>query len=194
MFFSLWQDGEEAPYQVKLTELPYLDALIWVGSDTDRLIRCIPSRQPRDRRIADVDDAVSEQIVACDPKRTLGASDFCHVFRDVADTVRRVMNEGVRTELDEEDRAYISRRVRAMIHPAPSASEAMMVRVVDDDDLKHEERGGERRHHAQRPEDSSTSSSRAKPQMAMRRQPLDENVVDEGGRHLQRAAMCNDVG
>ena len=73
------------------------------------------------------EDAVAEQIKLCDPEGTLQADDFFFVLTDVTDTVVRVMKEEQRTELDDTDLAYITQRVRSMVHPSPGASEAMMV-------------------------------------------------------------------
>jgi hypothetical protein len=74
-----------------------------------------------------IEDAVSRQIDACDPARTLPGADFHHVLTEVTNIVLGVMIGGARTTLDEEDRDFIRARVRTMVRPGPGASEAMVV-------------------------------------------------------------------
>ena len=76
-----------------------------------------------------IEDAVSRQIDACDPQRTLDAADFYHVLTEVTNTVMGVMMRDSLTELDEQDRAFICRRVQTMVQPGPGASEAMVVTI-----------------------------------------------------------------
>lgn len=70
---------------------------------------------------------MSGQIDACDPQRTLAADDFYHVLTEVSDRVMSVLVRDARAELDDEDRAFITQRVRWMVRPGPGASEAMVV-------------------------------------------------------------------
>ena len=115
-------------------------SLIWAPADTDDVIRKLSVQaesrpRPRDRRAeheSRVHYAVSWQIDACDPRKTLDASDFHFVLTEVTETVMRVMGEDGRTELDDEDRGFITRRVAALVQPAPGASEGPMVVVADD--------------------------------------------------------------
>ena len=74
-----------------------------------------------------IEDAVSRQIDACDPGRTLPGADFHDVLAEVTNIVLGVMIGGARTALDEEDRDFIRTRVRTMVRPGPGASEAMVV-------------------------------------------------------------------
>ena len=74
-----------------------------------------------------IEDAVSRQIDACDPGRTLPGADFHDVLAEVTNIVLGVMIGGARTALDEEDRDFIRARVRTMVRPGPGASEALMV-------------------------------------------------------------------
>tara|TARA_B110001452_G_scaffold210206_1_gene180578 strand:- start:265 stop:1101 length:837 start_codon:yes stop_codon:yes gene_type:complete len=132
-----WQDELVAPYQVMLADE---GSLIWAPADTDDVIRKLSVQaasrtRPRDRRAehhSRVHCAVSWQIDACDPRRTLDASDFQFVLTEVTETVMRVMSEDGRTKLDDEDRGFITRRVAALVQPAPGASEGPMVVVADD--------------------------------------------------------------
>ena len=117
--------GECYPYQVMVDD----GNLIWVPSDSECVIRArrvLPKRSRREQHLC-VEDAVSEQIDAVDPQRTLSAADFHHVLTEVVEKVARVMSEDARTELDDEDHAFVHRRVRRMVHPAPGASDAMML-------------------------------------------------------------------
>ena len=84
---------------------------------------------PAERRahLLRVEDAVSQQMDACDPERTLDAADFHNVLTDVTETVMRVMNEGARTEFNDEDRNFISWRVKCLVRPGPGACEALTV-------------------------------------------------------------------
>ena len=93
----------------------------------------VQPRQPLEpaQQELSVEDAVSRQIDACDPRRTLPGADFHHVLTEVTNIVLGVMIGGARTALDEEDRDFIRTRVRTMVRPGPGASEAMMVTEPD---------------------------------------------------------------
>ena len=71
---------------------------------------------------------MSWQIDMCDPQKTLDAADFFYVLTEVTNIVEEVMRRDSRFELDEEDRAFIMRRVQTMVQPGPGASEAMIVK------------------------------------------------------------------
>ena len=53
---------------------------------------------------------MAEQIDACDPERTLHADDYHNVLNEVTNVVMGVMMRDSLTELDAQDRAFISRR------------------------------------------------------------------------------------
>ena len=86
-----------------------------------------PSSGDRRAQLLYVEDAVSAQMDARDPKRTLDASDFYHVLTDVSETVLRVMGEGGRIAFNAEDRAFIKWRVGSLMSPGPGASEAFVL-------------------------------------------------------------------
>ena len=83
-----------------------------------------------------VEDAVNDQVACADPDRTLSSDDFFFVLTSVTETVVRVMTRCSRSEMDEEDRAFIARRVRKMVHVGPGASLAMMVSKRSSDDAR----------------------------------------------------------
>jgi hypothetical protein len=62
-----------------------------------------------------VEEAVSARIAACDPRSILRAADFHDVLCDVTDRVARVMAEEAREAPDEEDLAYVERKVRKLV-------------------------------------------------------------------------------
>ena len=81
---------------------------------------------------------MSGQIEYADPENTLVADDFFYVLTDVTETVVRVMTDEGRAVMADDDRAFISRRVHALVHPGPGASEAMTVTH----EYSHLQRGG----------------------------------------------------
>lgn len=62
-----------------------------------------------------VEDAVGWWIQEFDPRQSLHASDFQDVLDEVSRKVLKAMDREERTELDDEDRNFISRRVRKMV-------------------------------------------------------------------------------
>ena len=120
-------------YQIMLIDE---GTMVWAQQDSDKVVRSrrmtpdSPELSPRHRRhlrAERVEDAVSFQIEACDPRRSLCGADFHHVLTEVSEKVLRVMVEGERAELDSKDRAFIARRVGMMVRPGPGAQEAMTV-------------------------------------------------------------------
>ena len=63
-----------------------------------------------------VEDAVGAEIQACDPQQALRSGDFQDVLDEVSDKIIKVMRKDERAEMDDEDRAFIGRRVRRMVN------------------------------------------------------------------------------
>ena len=63
---------------------------------------------------AAVEDEVGAQLQVSDPNQELRAADFQDVLFTVSDKVVNVLSRESRSEMDEEDKAFIARRVRKM--------------------------------------------------------------------------------
>ena len=62
-----------------------------------------------------VEDEVGANIQMSDPRQALRSGDFQEVLDTVTDKVLKVMAEDERSTLDDDDRAFIARRVRKMV-------------------------------------------------------------------------------
>lgn len=62
-----------------------------------------------------VQDAVAERLQQQDPQQKLTSSDYQDILEDIANKVHKVLCEESRMTLDEEDRAFIQRRVRQRV-------------------------------------------------------------------------------
>ena len=61
-----------------------------------------------------MEDEVGAQLQVSDPNQELRAADFQDVLFTVSDKVVNVLSRESRSEMDEEDKAFIARRVRKM--------------------------------------------------------------------------------
>lgn len=62
-----------------------------------------------------VEDAVAAELQQCDQQQKLRSGDFHDVLVEVSDKVVRCMDKEARVELDNEDHAFIERKVREMV-------------------------------------------------------------------------------
>ena len=70
---------------------------------------------PASRERVAVEDRVGEMIQLCDPRQELHPGDFQDVLDTVSKKVLKVMKEDQRDDLDDDDEAFIARRVRSMV-------------------------------------------------------------------------------
>ena len=148
----------------------------------------------------------------CFPGRLLG---FTDAASSRGEGWRWLERSGPRYALDDEDRAYITRRVSKLVHPGPGASEAMMVtnRSYQRSEAMQSEGAkqmlfqqldrvvcrleGERKWASgvvQRPEESASQEANAPPYVHVLVDPPICRLiaVPEEYCHLQRAAACNE--
>lgn len=62
-----------------------------------------------------VEDFVGAQVQECDPNQMLDVGDFQEVIEECSSKVLKVMDREKRSEMDEEDQAFIVRRVHKMV-------------------------------------------------------------------------------
>jgi hypothetical protein len=65
-----------------------------------------------------IEDAVASRLWSADPDQRLSASDFHDMLLGVAEKVENCMEREARSELDEEDLAFIERRVAKTVRSA----------------------------------------------------------------------------